>query len=55
VQVSQSASDGYTVVAKSNSGNSFTIKKVSGGAPTRTCSMVGGKTSGGCKTEGGSW
>ena len=37
--------DGYVVVAHSNSDNDFTISKVGGGAPTRTCTTGG---DGGC-------
>jgi type IV pilus assembly protein PilA len=55
IQVTSSASDGYVVKAVSQSGNSFSITKTGGGAATRSCSMVGGKSGGGCKTEGGSW
>jgi type IV pilus assembly protein PilA len=44
------AGDGYSVVAYSQSGNTFTIKKATDGTTTRTCSGSGG----GCPTNG-SW
>ena len=49
VQVTSGAADGYVVTATSKSGNTFTITKAGGGAPTRTCTG----TTGGCKS--GSW
>ena len=45
------ADDDYTVTATSESGNVFTITKVGGGAPSRTCTTGG---EGGCPT-GGNW
>jgi type IV pilus assembly protein PilA len=47
-----SGGDGYTVVAKSKSNNTFTITKASDGTTTRTCSSAG-SSSGGC--TGTSW
>ena len=49
VSVAATVADGYTVTAKSKSGNSFMITKTGGGAPTRTCTG----NSGGC--NGTSW
>jgi type IV pilus assembly protein PilA len=50
VQVSNATSGTYTVTAKSNSGDTFTIAKTTpGGAVTRSCTG----TAGGCKA--GSW
>jgi type IV pilus assembly protein PilA len=49
VTITAAAVDGYTIVAKSKSGNSFTITKVGGGAPTRTCATAG---DGGCPSSG---
>jgi type IV pilus assembly protein PilA len=51
VDVTAEAADGYTVDALSKSGTTFTIKKVGGGAPTRTCDKGG---DGGCPS-GGKW
>jgi type IV pilus assembly protein PilA len=55
VSVTAAQTDGYTIAGVSQSGNTFKIIKTSGGPATRSCSMVGGKSGGGCKTEGGSW
>ena len=44
---------GYTVVAESDTKNTFTITKGSTGV-VRTCSVTGGSTKGGCPTNG-SW
>jgi type IV pilus assembly protein PilA len=49
VQVTSGGANDYVVTATSKSGNTFSITKVGGGAPTRSC--VG--TTGGCKS--GSW
>ena len=49
IVVSASAATSYSVTATSKSTNTFTIAKVSGGAPSRTCTG----SSGGCKS--GSW
>ena len=42
----------FVITSTSDSGNSFTITKVGGAAPTRTCSSAG-TTKGGC--NGGVW
>ncbi len=49
--------DGYTLVATSKTGNTFTITKASAapGGYTRSCSIAGGKTGAGCSAEGASW
>jgi type IV pilus assembly protein PilA len=52
VEVSGATTDGYTVVAHSESGNSFTLKKSGSGAAKRTCDAAG-SDEGGCK--GGTW
>jgi type IV pilus assembly protein PilA len=44
VQVSGVSANGYTAVAKSASGNTYTITKVAGGAPTRSCTGCAGGT-----------
>jgi type IV pilus assembly protein PilA len=49
VATSGLAADGYTVTAKSKSGNSFVITKAANGAATRTCTQKG---TGGCPTTG---
>jgi type IV pilus assembly protein PilA len=49
VQVSSGSGSSYTIVARSQSDNTFTITKTNGGAPTRTCTTAG---SGGCKADG---
>ena len=51
VQITPNAAVGYTIVAKSASGNTFTITKAATGPVTRTCTTA---NSGGCKT-GGVW
>jgi type IV pilus assembly protein PilA len=38
----------YSVIAHSKSGNTFTVTKTSGGAPTRSCTTAG---DGGCKAD----
>ena len=45
-----SAGDGYTVVATSKSGNTFTITKASDGTTSRSCAVSGGN-SGGCSSN----
>jgi type IV pilus assembly protein PilA len=47
VEVTGSATQGWTVVGHSKSGNDFTITKTAGGAPTRSCTGSGG----GCKSS----
>jgi type IV pilus assembly protein PilA len=47
VEVTKAATDGYTVVAHSKSGNTFTLAK-SGSGTKRTCD-AGGSEEGGCK------
>jgi type IV pilus assembly protein PilA len=51
VNLATLASGSYQVVAKSASGNNFTISKSGSGAATRSCSTTG---SGGCPSSG-SW
>jgi type IV pilus assembly protein PilA len=51
VQISSAVTDGYVLVGNSKSSNKFTITKVAGGAPTRTCTPV---NKGACPS-GGSW
>ena len=54
VQISGATATGYTVTAKSKSGNSFLITKdATTGAVSRSCSTTGGSTKGGC--NGTSW
>ncbi|HEY1597813.1 MAG TPA: prepilin-type N-terminal cleavage/methylation domain-containing protein [Thermoleophilaceae bacterium] len=52
VEVTSPSDSGYTVVAHSKSGNTFSIVKQSDGTVTRSCSVSGGN-SGGC--TGNSW
>jgi type IV pilus assembly protein PilA len=52
VSVTSVADNAYTVVAKSKSGNRFTINKTATGVTTRSCSVSGGNA-GGC--SGTSW
>jgi type IV pilus assembly protein PilA len=40
--------DGYTLTAKSKTGNTFTIAKDATGQSTRSCSSAGGTSKGGC-------
>ena len=49
VEVSSSAADGFTVTARSQSGNVFTITKTGGGAPARDCTTKG---DGACPSSG---
>jgi type IV pilus assembly protein PilA len=49
VNITQGDDDSYTVLATSESGNTFTIAKVAGGAITRTCDDDG---DGGCPDNG---
>jgi type IV pilus assembly protein PilA len=50
--VTAADADDFVIVSTSDSGNTFTITKVDGGAPTRSCSSAG-TTKGGC--NGTSW
>ena len=50
--VTSSAATSYEIISTSDSGNTFTITKTSGGAPVRSCSSAG-TTKGGC--NGTSW
>jgi len=52
VEVRPANADGYTIVATSKSGNTFSIQHDTGGSVTRTCNS-GGAKSGGC--SGGTW
>lgn len=47
VTVTANGTVGYTITAKSKSGNTFTITKDTNGV-TRSCSVTGGSTKGGC-------
>jgi type IV pilus assembly protein PilA len=49
VDLATLGSNGYEIVAKSASGNNFTISKSSGSPPVRTCSPT---NSGSCPTSG---
>jgi type IV pilus assembly protein PilA len=49
VQLTGLASDGYTIIGHSESGNKFTIQKSGGGAPSRTCSTT---NKGACPSNG---
>jgi len=51
VGVSAATTDGYTIVAASKSGNTFSISKTGGGPVSRSC---GTANDGGCKT-GSTW
>jgi type IV pilus assembly protein PilA len=51
--VTSGAPRSYVIVSTSASGNTFTITKVNGAAPTRTCDDSAGTTKGGC--NGGVW
>jgi type IV pilus assembly protein PilA len=54
VSVSGASTSGYTAVAKSKSGNTFSIvKDATTGAITRTCTTTGGNASAGCR--GSTW
>jgi type IV pilus assembly protein PilA len=50
-EVTSSGATSYKVVSTSKSGNTFTIEKVTGGAPTRSCTDT--EKRGGC--NGSSW
>ena len=50
-QLTGLATNGYSVIGHSQSGNKFTIIKTAGGAPTRSCTSTG---KGGCPSNG-SW
>ena len=51
--VTSGAQRSFSIVSTSASGNTFTISKVNGAAPTRTCDTSAGTTKGGC--NGTSW
>jgi type IV pilus assembly protein PilA len=51
VEITAAGASNYTIVGHSKSGNNFTITKVGGGAPGRTCTTV---NTGACPTTG-SW
>jgi type IV pilus assembly protein PilA len=51
--VTSGAQRSYVIVSTSASGNTFTITKVNGAAPTRSCDTSAGTTKGGC--NGASW
>jgi type IV pilus assembly protein PilA len=54
VSVSGASTGGYTAVAKSKSGNTFSIvKDATTGAITRSCTTTGGNASAGCR--GSTW
>jgi type IV pilus assembly protein PilA len=54
VSVSGSMTNGYTVIAKSRSGNTFSITKdPTTGVITRSCIVAGGDATAGCRN--GSW
>jgi type IV pilus assembly protein PilA len=55
VTIGSPATQKYTVVATSKSGNKFTIAHDSATGDSRTRSIVGGTDKGGCAKEGGSW
>jgi type IV pilus assembly protein PilA len=46
VSVASTVADGYTITAKSKSGNNFLITKTAGGPPVRSCTGSGGGCSG---------
>jgi type IV pilus assembly protein PilA len=50
VQVTQAASNSYTIVGHSKSKNNFTIQKASDGTTTRICDTTNGTSKGGCNT-----
>jgi len=54
VEVTASGLDTYTVVAHSQSGNSFTATHAANGTVARTCAVPVGKNRGGCPV-GGKW
>ncbi|MEA2190526.1 MAG: type pilus assembly protein PilA [Solirubrobacteraceae bacterium] len=49
--VAVTGADAYVLVAGSDTGNTFTIKKVAG-VTSRTCTTAGGSTKGGCPSSG---
>jgi len=53
VAVGAATTEGYTIVARSKSGNTFSILKDTNGSTTRTCDS-GGASKGGCQS-GGTW
>lgn len=52
VEVTESTASSYTITAKSQTGNTFTITKADGGAVARTCNDSS-EPGGGC--ENGNW
>jgi len=55
VQVNSGAAPGYTIVAMSATGNTFSITKdATSGVASRTCTNTG-SAKGGCATNNGSW
>jgi hypothetical protein len=54
VSVASATTGGYTAIAKSKSGNTFSIVKNGGtGAITRVCDSTGGNANAGCR--GSTW
>ena len=51
VSVADSNGDGYTIVAASKSGNTFSIRHDTAGSVARTCSTTGGSAKGGCSSD----
>jgi len=52
VSVSGSMTNGYTVIAKSKSGNTFSIiKDPTTGAISRSCTVAGGNANAGCRNS----
>jgi type IV pilus assembly protein PilA len=51
VAVAASNGDGYTIVAASKSGNTFSIRHDTAGTASRTCATTGGSSKGGCNTD----
>ena len=51
IAITSAAASSSKITATSKSTNTFSIEKINGAAPTRTCATAG---QGGCKT-GGSW
>ncbi len=47
--ITAAGDDDYSIVATSDTGNTFTVTKSNGGAPTRTCDTDG---DGGCPSDG---
>ena len=55
VAVTNANDDGYTITATSKSKNTFLITKIADGTSSRTCTVAGGTTKGGCKSPGLTW